>query len=72
MSSILNNYLSLALKLSFTLGSLIYLIFAVIVVKQTTMMTKNVSDKFNPVLVAIAYIHLAFSVLLVFLTLVIL
>ena len=68
----LNSYLNLALKISFTLGGLIYLIFAVIVVKQTAMMTKNVNDKFNPILVTISYIHLAFSLLLVFLTLVIL
>jgi hypothetical protein len=68
----LNSYLNLALKISFTLGGLIYLIFAVIVVKQTAMMTKNVNDKFNPILVTISYLHLAFSLLLVFLTLVIL
>jgi hypothetical protein len=72
MFSGLNTYLALAQKISFTLGSLIYLVFAVIVVKQTTMMTKNVNDKFNPVLVAISYLHLAFSVSLVFLTLVLL
>ena len=63
----LNSYLALAQKLSFTLGAIIYLVFAVIVVKQTAMMTKNVKDKFNSVLITISYIHLAFSVLLVFL-----
>ena len=68
----LNSYFNLALKISFTLGGLIYLVFAVIVVKQTTMMTKNVNDKFNSILIAIAYLHLALSVLLVLLTLVIL
>jgi hypothetical protein len=68
----LNIYLSLAQKLSFTLGSVIYLIFAIIVVKQTSVMTHNVNDKFNPILIAISYLHLAFSVLLVFLTLVLL
>jgi len=62
----------MALKISFTLGSLIYFIFAVIVVKQTATMTKNVNDKFNPVLVMISYLHLAFSALIVLLTLVIL
>ena len=68
----LNSYLNMALKISFTLGSLIYFIFAVIVVKQTATMTKNVNDKFNPVLVMISYLHLAFSALIVLLTLVIL
>jgi len=65
----LHTYLALAQKLSFTLGSLIYFVFAVIVVKQTTMMTKNVNDKFNPVLIVLAYLHFALTILLVFLTL---
>ncbi|MFZ2152644.1 MAG: DUF5657 family protein [Microgenomates group bacterium] len=68
----LNLYFLLAQKFSFVLGSIIYLVFALIVVKQTTMMSKNVIDKFNPVLISIAYLHLAFSIFLVFLTLVIL
>lgn len=68
----LNSYFNLALKISFTLGGLIYLIFAFIIVKQTAMMTKNVNDKFNPILVTISYLHLAFSILLVLLTLIIL
>ena len=68
----LNTYLALAEKLAFILGSLIYLIFAVIVIRQTTMMTKNVSDKFNPILITISYLHFAFSLLVLVLTLTIL
>lgn len=68
----LNIYLALIQKISFTLGSSIYLIFAFIVVKQTTMMSHNVNDKFNPILITVAYLHLALAVLLVFLTLVLL
>jgi hypothetical protein len=67
-----STYLALTQKISFTLGSLIYLIFAIIVVKQTTMMSHNVNDKFNPILITIAYLHLAFSAFIVFFTLVIL
>ena len=59
-------------KFSFVLGSLIYLVFAFIVLKQTTMMSKNVHDKFNPILITIATIHLIASIVLVFLTLTIL
>jgi len=72
MLTSLNTYLTIAQRLAFILGSLIYLIFAIIVVKQTTMMTRNVSDKYNPVLATISYLHLTASVLLVFLTLVLL
>lgn len=68
----INTYLLLVQKLSFVLGSVLYLLFALIVVKQTTMMSKNVNDKFNAVLITFAYVHAAFSVFLVFLTLVIL
>jgi hypothetical protein len=42
------------------------------VVKQTTMMSKHVNDKFNTILITFAYLHVAFSIFLVFLTLVIL
>ncbi|HEX8924017.1 MAG TPA: DUF5657 family protein [Patescibacteria group bacterium] len=68
----LNNFLQLAEKSFFVLGTIIYLIFATVVVKQTTTMTKNVNDKFNGILVAFSYIHLLFSVFLIILTLVIL
>lgn len=68
----INTYMLLVQKLSFVLGAVLYLIFALIVVKQTTMMSKNVSDKFNSVLIIFAYLHAAFSVFLVFLTLTVL
>lgn len=68
----INTYLLLVQKFSFVLGSILYLLFALIVVKQTTMMSKNVNDKFNSVLILFAYLHAGFAVFLVFLTLVIL
>lgn len=67
-----NFYLQLVEKASFILGAIMYLIFAFVVVKQVGSMTKNVYDKFNSVLIAFSYIHLAFAVFLLVLTLVIL
>lgn len=68
----LNLYLLLIEKTIFVIGSLVYLVFAVIIVKQTTVMTRNISDSFNPVLIAFSYIHLLFSIFLVLMTLVLL
>lgn len=67
-----NSYLLIAQKLFFVLGSIIYFLFALIVVKQTTMMSKNVKDKFNGILITFSYLHLAFSAFLILLTLLIL
>jgi hypothetical protein len=68
----LSHLLQLAVKMLFVLGALIYSIFALVVVKQTTTMTKNVNDKFNPVLIIFSYIHLVFSIFMILLTLFIL
>ena len=65
-----NNYVLLLTKLFFIIGALIYLVFAVIVVKQTTTMSKNVHDKFNAILISFSYLHLAFSIFLILLTLI--
>lgn len=67
-----NLYLLLIQKSFFVLGAIMYFIFSLVVVKQTSMMSRNVKDKFNSVLITFSYIHLAFSIFLVFLTLVIL
>jgi len=53
-------------------GSVIYLIFALVVVKQVNTMSKNVKDKFNSILITISFIHLLGAILLVFLALTIL
>jgi hypothetical protein len=68
----INTYFLLLEKFAFVLGAFLYTIFALVIVKQTTMMSKNVSDKFNSILIIFSYLHLAFSIFLVFLTLVIL
>jgi hypothetical protein len=68
----INQYLQILEKASFVLGAVLYVIFAMVVVKQVGTMSKNVNDKFNSVLIAFSYLHFAFAVFLVFLTLVIL
>ncbi|MDD4938086.1 MAG: hypothetical protein PHX34_03695 [Candidatus Shapirobacteria bacterium] len=53
-------------KIFFIACSIFYLIFALIVVKQVTSMSKNVKDKFNPILISFSYIHLIFAIFLIF------
>jgi hypothetical protein len=53
-------------------GSVIYLIFSLVVVKQVNTMSKNVKDKFNGILITISYIHLLGAIVLIFLALTIL
>lgn len=60
-------YFLLAQKLFFIACSLIYFIFSLIVVKQVTSMSKNVKDKFNPILITFSFVHLIFSGILIFL-----
>lgn len=66
MMGSLNNYLIMAEKIFGVLGAIIYLIFALVIVKQVATMSKNIKDKFNTVLVIFSYIHLAAAILLVF------
>jgi len=67
-----NFILNLAKEIFAFLGSLIYLIFALVVVKQVTSMSKNVYDKFNAVLIVFSYIHFLFSAFLFLSTLLLL
>jgi len=46
------------------LGVGVYLVFAIIIVKQVSMMTKNVYDKFNGVIITFSYIHLVLAIFL--------
>jgi hypothetical protein len=66
------HYIFLITKILAVIGSLIYVVFALVVVRQVATMSKNVSDKFNGILIAFSYIHLLAAILLVFLTLVVL
>lgn len=51
-------YFLLIQKIFFILCSIFYFIFAAIVVRQTISMSKNITDKFNPIIVIFSYIHL--------------
>lgn len=61
----LNGYFFGLTKIFLVLFSFLYLIFALIVVKQVTSMSKSVTDKFNSLLVLFSYCHLGFSVFLI-------
>lgn len=63
-----NSVFLLLIRLFFLLGSIFYCIFAVVVIRQVAMMSKNVYDKFNSILIIFSYLHFAFSLLLVLLT----
>lgn len=64
----LNSYFFGITKIFFIICSLLYLVFALIVVKQVNSMSKSVSDKLNPILIIFSYIHLALSVFLILTT----
>jgi len=63
----LNNFLVLLEKLFAIIGSIIYFIFALIVVKQAKNFSKNIQDVFNSVIVTASIVHLITSGILVFL-----
>jgi hypothetical protein len=60
----------LAGKLFAILGTILYFIFSIVIVKQVTSMSSNVYDKFNAILIAFSYLHLLFSILLIILAIV--
>ncbi|MDD4026565.1 MAG: hypothetical protein PHO75_00035 [Candidatus Shapirobacteria bacterium] len=60
----MEGYFFIFTKGFFILSSILYLVFALIVVKQVTSMSKSVTDKFNPILVIFSYLHLGFSIFL--------
>jgi hypothetical protein len=57
------------IKGMFVISSLLYLIFATIVVRQTYQMTSKIYDMFNTILIIIAWVHFVISILLVLLVL---
>lgn len=60
----LDGYLTIVEKIFALMGTGIYLIFAIVVVKQVSMMTKNVYDKFNGVVIFFSYVHLLLAIFL--------
>lgn len=65
----LDSYILLGEKLFFVICAIFYLVFSVLVVKQTTTMSRSISDKFNSILITFSYVHMFFSIGLVLLTL---
>ncbi len=63
------DYILFIQKGFFIVLALIYTIFAIVIVRQVSLMSKNVQDKFNYVLIVFSYIHLALSILLTIFTL---
>jgi hypothetical protein len=63
----LNNLLIVLEKVFAIIGSIIYFIFASIVVRQAKNFSKNVQDIFNPVIITASIVHLITSGILVFL-----
>ena len=72
MISQINLIMLLAGKLFAILGTILYLIFSIVMVKQVAAMSQNVHDKFNSILIAFSYLHLAFSILLILLAVILL
>ena len=64
-----NNYLIIVEKIFFVVGAFLYLIFALVIIKQMSSLSKNVQDKYNPLFVALSYIHLIGTIFLIFFTL---
>jgi hypothetical protein len=56
-------------KYFFVALSFLYLIFSIIIVKQIAVMARDIKDKLNPIIVSFSYIQLAFSICVIFLTL---
>lgn len=71
-SEVINNFFLLLVKVFFILGTCLYMVFSIIVVKQISNISKHIHTRLNPVLVIFSYIHLIFSLFLIFLTLAIL
>jgi hypothetical protein len=58
-SSNLDGLLLMGLKATFILGVLIYLVFAIIIVRQIHVMKKTLITPFSPIVQTIGYTHLA-------------
>jgi hypothetical protein len=63
-----NGYLVLAEKIMALIGATIYIVFSLVIVKQVTTMSKNVSDMFNGILIVFSYLHLILALVLTVIT----
>ncbi len=62
-----DNIISIAFKIFTIVGLGVYLIFALIIVKQVSVMSQNIYDLYNSQLKVFSYLHLLFSVLIILL-----
>jgi hypothetical protein len=72
MLNSVDSYLLIIEKIIGMLAAIVYLFFALIVVKQVQTMSKNVKDMFNPLLITFAYAHLVATLVLILLAIVVL
>lgn len=57
--------LLLIIKWFFVIGLVMYTIFAIVVVKQVSVMSESVESSVNPVIKLFSWLHLAMAILLV-------
>ncbi|MBD3250427.1 MAG: hypothetical protein GF381_02580 [Candidatus Pacebacteria bacterium] len=49
-------------KSSFVIGSLLYIVFAIVVIRQIVVMKRTLITSFNPVILFLGYVHLGLAV----------
>jgi hypothetical protein len=62
-----DNFISIFLKIFTLIGLGVYFVFALIVVKQVSVMSQNIHDLYNSHLRIFSYLHFLFSVLIILL-----
>jgi len=62
-----DSIISISLKIFTLVGLGVYFIFALIVVKQVSVMSQNIHDLYNQYLRIFSYLHLLFSILVILL-----
>lgn len=58
----LNNLVLGIFHLAFSLASLVYIIFAIVVVRQIAVMKKTLITSFSPIITLLGLVHLAFAI----------
>lgn len=72
LGGIFDVYILLLEKIMAIVGTIVYFIFALIIVKQVVSMSKYVIDKFNNILLVFSFIHLFFALMLIVVALILL
>jgi hypothetical protein len=68
----IKRWLEILEKICVIIGGFVYLVFAVVIVRQVNSMSKIIHDKFNIILIVFSYLHLAFAILLLILAILLL